>query len=112
MASKTMKHVAALAVGGIGIAGAVAIVAATPSQAAPVSSNPAAIRASASNRVTDVRYYRRYHGHSYYRRGWAQPYRYAYPYYRAYPYSGYAYPYYPYAYPYVGAPGLSFGWGW
>jgi hypothetical protein len=108
--SSKMKYAAAFAACALGVAGAVAIATPSPSWAAPVASNTAAVRTAASNQVTDVQYHRRgyygrgYYGGRYFRRGYAYPYR-GY----AYPYRGYAYPYYPYAYPY---PYLGFGFGW
>ena len=74
-----MKNAVALVAGALGIAGAVAIDAASPSQAAPAIPNTAAVKTTASTQVTDV-YYRRgyygrgYYGRRYYRRGYAYPY--------------------------------------
>jgi hypothetical protein len=63
MSIKTTKNAVALAAGALGVAGAVAIATASPSWAALVASNTAAVRTAASNQVTDVQYHRRgYHG--------------------------------------------------
>jgi hypothetical protein len=113
MSTKTMKNAVALAAGALGIVGAVAFATASPSWAAPIASNAAAVKTAASTQVTDV-YYRRhgyygrgyhrgrgYYGRGYYRRGYG------------YPYGGYAYPYGGYAYPHAyPSPyqGFSFGW--
>jgi hypothetical protein len=114
MNTKTMKNVMALGAGGALIAGAVAIATASPSWAMPVLPNTAAVKAAASNQVTDVRYYRRgYYRHGYYRRGYYGRRYYGGGY--GYPYGGYryAYPYYyPYAYPYSYSYPFSFGFGW
>jgi hypothetical protein len=109
MSTKTMKHAIALGAGGALIAGAAVFVTASPSWAAPVISNAAAVKTAASNQVTDVRYYRRYYGRRYYRRGFYGP-RYGGGAY-GYPAWGYPYPYYysyyyPYFYPFV------YGGGW
>jgi hypothetical protein len=103
MSRKTTTNAVALAAGILGIAGAVAIIAASPLRAAPFALNAAAARTMASNQPTDVAYYRHryYHGgyyrhgyygrgyyrHGYYPRGWGYPYRYGYP------YGAYGYPY-------------------
>ncbi len=110
MSIKTMKNAMALGAGGALIAGAVVIDTASPSWAAPVLSNTAAVRAAALNQVTDVRYYHRgYHGHGYYRRGYGYPWwgdPYAYPY--SYPYANsYPYPYF-YSFPFA----FDYGWSW
>ena len=117
MTTKTMKNAMALGAGGALIAGAVAIVTAGPSRAAPIPANTAAVRTAPSKQVTDVRYYRHgYYRHRYYGRGyypgrygypwWGDPSAYAYPY--SYPYAySYLYPYY-YSYPFS----VGFGWGW
>lgn len=114
MNTKILKNAIALGAGGALVAGAVAIATASPSWAAPVLSNTAALKIAASNQVTDVRYYRRgYYRRGYYRRGY-----YGRGYYRrgyGYPYGGYpyAYPYaYPYYYPYSYSYPFSFGYGW
>jgi hypothetical protein len=109
MTTKTMKN--AMALGATG-ALAVAIATASPSWAAPVLSNTAAVRTAASNQVTEVRYYGRGHYGRGYGRGFYGPGYYGGGYGRGfygggygYPYGGYAYPYYPYANPY------GYGWG-
>jgi hypothetical protein len=74
-----MKYAAALAACALGVAGAVAIATPSPSWAAPIASNTAAVRTAASNQVTDVQYHRRgycsrrYYGGRYFRRGYAYP---------------------------------------
>ena len=116
MSSKTMKTAVALAAGTLGVVGAVVLATASPSRAAPIAQNAAAIKTAASNPVTDVYYRRR----GYYRRGYYGGrgyYRGGYGYYGGYaaPYGGYAYPY-PYAYPYYAYPApvpfVGFGFGW
>ena len=128
MSSKTMKNAVVVAAGALGFAGAVAIATASPSWAAPVLQDMAAIKTAASNQVTDVQYHHRgyygrgygrgyygrgYYGQGYYpRRGYyGYPYRrYGYPNpYYSYPYGNYSYAY-PYAYPYPYAYGFGFGW--
>jgi hypothetical protein len=112
MSIKTMKNAMALGAGGALIAGAVMIDTASPSWAAPVLSNTAAVKTAESNQVTDVRYYRRgYCRRGYYRRGygypwWGDPYAYAYPYSYPYAYSN-PYPYF-YSYPFP----FDYGWSW
>jgi hypothetical protein len=60
----------------VGVVGAFAIATASPSWAATALPNVAAVKAAASNQVTDVRYYRRgyvrhgYYGRGYFRRGY------------------------------------------
>jgi len=109
MITKTMKNAMALGAGfALGVAGAVVIATASPSWAAPVLSNTAAVRTAASNHVTDVQYYRRgYHRHGYYRRGYQRHGYYGGGYYGR----GYGYPYqgnpYPYSYSYPSG----YGWG-
>jgi hypothetical protein len=116
MSSKLTKNAMVLAASALSVAGAVAIVTAGPSRAAPSVTGTAALKAAASIQVTDVYYRRhgyyhhgyygrRYYGHGYYRRRY---YGYGYPYY----YGGYAYPYYyPYGYSYS-YPFFGFGFGW
>ena len=72
MSSKTMKHAIAVSVAAVvGVAGAFAIATVSPSWAAVTLPNVAAVKASASIQLSDVRYYRRgYARHSYYRRGY------------------------------------------
>jgi hypothetical protein len=53
MSTRTMKSTIAL-----GVAGALAIAAASPSWAAPVPSNTAALKSAAPTETTDVRYFR------------------------------------------------------
>jgi hypothetical protein len=80
--SSKMKNSMAVGIAAIvGVAGAFAIVTASPSWAAATLPNVAAVKAAASIKVTDVRYYRRgygrqgyarhgYYGRGYYRRGY------------------------------------------
>ena len=72
MSSKTMKHAIAVGVAAVvGVAGAFAIATVSPSWAVVTLPNVAAVKASASIQLSDVRYYRRgYARHSYYRRGY------------------------------------------
>jgi hypothetical protein len=117
MSSKTTKNAVAFAAGTLGVVGAVVLTMASPSWAAPIASNAAAVRTAAPTQVTDIYYRRR----GYYRRGYYGGrgyYRGGYGYYGGYaaPYGGYAYPYpYPYAYPYYAYPApvpyAGFGFG-
>jgi hypothetical protein len=118
MINKTMKNAMALGAGfALGVAGAVVIATASPSWAAPVLSNTAAVRTAASNHVTDVQYYRRgYHRHGYHRRGYYGRGYYGRGYYgRGYYGRGYGYPYqgnpYPYSYSYSYSYPSGYGWG-
>ena len=71
MSGKTMKNAVALAAGTLGVVGVVVLATASPSWAAPIASNAAAVRTAASNPVTDVQYRRRgYYGRGYYGRGY------------------------------------------
>ncbi|HUI20791.1 MAG TPA: hypothetical protein VLZ74_07070 [Methylocella sp.] len=115
MSGKTINNRVAFAAGVLGVAGAVLLATASPSSAAPIAPNAAAVKTAVSNQITHVQYRgrgygrggygRRYYGRGYYGRGyWGRGW--------GYPYGGYAYPYpyyypYPYPYPYVG-----FGFGW
>ena len=115
MSGKTMKYAAALAADALGIAGAVAITAASPASAAPIVRVTATVKELASPQVTGVYYRRHYYGRGYYRhRHYGR--RFYHPRY-AHSYWGYDYPYtdcgytFPaacaYPYPYFG-----FVWGW
>src|SRR5262249_53519095 len=107
MITKSINDAMVLGAGfALSVAGAVMIAMASPSWAAPVLPNTAAVKTAASNQVTDVRYYRHsYHRHGYYRRGYYGG-GYGYPY-RANPYP------YPYSYPYSYSYPSGYGWsGW
>jgi hypothetical protein len=115
MITRTMKNAVALGAGfALGVAGAVVIATASPSWAAPVLSNTAAVRTAASSEVTDVHYYRRgYHRHGYYGRGYHRHGYYGRGYYGRGYYGGgyygrgYGYPYGGNPYPYPSG----YGWG-
>ncbi len=115
MSGKTKKCAAALAAGALGIAGAVAVTATSPTSAAPVVSGTATVKGLASTRLTDVYYRRRDYGRGCYVRRYCG----RRIYHRRYAHSnwGHGYPYadcgytFPatcaYPYPYFG-----FVWGW
>ena len=113
MGGQIIRHGMAL-----GVASAMGIAAASQSWAAPIPLNVAALKTTASNAVTSVRYYRRgYCRHGYAHPHWARPYYYPYRHSTSYP-SPYIYSYnpfsfpVPYPYPYVYPYAYPFGYEW
>jgi hypothetical protein len=110
MRGKWMKYMEALFASALGIAGAVAIAAASPASAAPIVLGTATVKELASTQVTGVNCRRRYYGRGYYVRRFYHP-RYAHSYW-SYNYTstdcGYTFPAAcKYPHPYFG-----FVYGW